>query len=234
MQNWRYRRIINKENIPSDPLKSWKEAVPLLKGPEVKALLREVKKRREKESVHPCQENLFRALLLTPIEEVRVVILGQDPYHGRGQADGLAFSVPTGVKIPPSLRNIFKEVARVTGSPVEEFSTDLSRWATQGVLLLNTVLSVTEGAPASHAKLGWQQLTDAIIEAVNTHTDGVAFMLWGGYARAKASLINREKHLVLEAPHPSPLSAHRGFLGCGHFTEANQFLQSKGKKTVIW
>ena len=213
---------------------SWETRVPMLTGPDVKNLLKEVAKRRKKATVYPQQNAIFNALCLTPFDEVKVVILGQDPYHGPGQAHGLAFSVPEGIKTPPSLRNIFKEVAADTGTPHDAFSTDLTRWATQGVLLLNTVLSVEEGKAASHAKLGWQNLTDALIDAVNTHAENVVFMLWGGYAQAKATRVDASRHLVLSAPHPSPLSAHRGFLGCGHFTKANQFLEGKGKTPVIW
>jgi len=213
---------------------SWKQAAPLLTGSAFRKVEQTVRQRRDRASVFPAEENVYRALALTPFDQVKVVILGQDPYHGKDQADGLAFSVPDGVKIPPSLRNIFKEVARDTGQPNEDAATDLSRWARQGVLLLNAVLTVEEGKAASHAQLGWQQITDGLVQALNEARSDLVFMLWGGYARGKKHLIAAEKHRVLEAPHPSPLSAHRGFVGCGHFTEANRFLESKGKDPVIW
>lgn len=213
---------------------SWKDAVPLLKGRAVKNVEAAVQKARSRATVFPAEEHVYRALALTPFDRVKVVILGQDPYHGRGQADGLAFSVPTGVKVPPSLRNIFKEVARDTGHPTEGAATDLSGWARQGVLLLNTVLTVEEGKAASHADLGWQGITDGLIQALSQNRSELVFMLWGGYARGKKHLIAPEKHLILEAPHPSPLSAHRGFIGCGHFTAANRFLESTGKDPITW
>lgn len=213
---------------------SWKQKVPLLTGRTLKTLERAVQKMRCQAPIFPTEERVYRALALTPFDQVKVVILGQDPYHGRGQADGLAFSVPDGVKIPPSLRNIFKEMARDTGQNAENVSTDLSRWARQGVLLLNTVLTVEEGKAASHANLGWQEITDAVVQALSDNGSHIVFMLWGGYARGKKSLIDSAKHLILEAPHPSPLSAHRGFIGCGHFTAANRFLELKGREPVIW
>jgi len=213
---------------------SWKQQVPLLTGESLRAVEETVQQMRAQSAIFPSDERVYRALALTPFDEVKVVILGQDPYHGQGQADGLAFSVPAGVKIPPSLRNIFKEMARDTGQQPETFSTDLSRWAHQGVLLLNTVLTVEEGKAASHRNLGWQAITDAVVQALSDTREGVVFMLWGGYARSKKSLIDGAKHLILEAPHPSPLSAHRGFIGCGHFTEANRFLESKRKDPITW
>ena len=171
----------------------------------------------------------LRALALTPAEAVRVVILGQDPYHGRGQAEGLAFSVAPGVPLPPSLRNIFKELQRDLGTPIPTFPQpggSLVKWATQGVLLLNTCLTVEEGLPASHAKKGWEVLTDAIIEQVSGGTRRVVFMLWGAHAQSKQSLIDTGRHQVLLANHPSPLSALRPplpFIGCAHFSQARQW-----------
>ncbi|WP_300673855.1 uracil-DNA glycosylase [Desulfoluna sp.] len=217
-----------------DALHSWKQQVPLLAGDTFQTLEKTVQRLRGQSAVFPSDENVYRALALTPFNQVRVVILGQDPYHGRGQANGLAFSVPDGVKTPPSLRNIFKEMARDTGQEVEHLSTDLSRWARQGVLLLNTVLTVEEGKAASHSRLGWQEITDGLVQALSDARSDLVFMLWGGYARGKKDRIDAKKHLVLEAPHPSPLSAHRGFIGCGHFTAANRFLESKGKGPVAW
>ncbi|MEN9383492.1 MAG: hypothetical protein RL323_635 [Pseudomonadota bacterium] len=184
--------------------------------------------------VYPPQP--FRALELTDLADVRVVILGQDPYHGPGQAHGLAFSVPAGQRIPPSLRNIFKELAR-SGGNLAPKSGNLESWAQQGVLLLNTVLTVEQGQPASHARLGWQTLTDALIKACSDHPRPKAFMLWGAHAQAKTGLIDASRHLVLQANHPSPLSALRPpmpFIGCDHFVRANHWLASKNEKTIGW
>jgi uracil-DNA glycosylase len=178
----------------------------------------------------------FHALCLTDLPDVRVVILGQDPYHGAGQAHGLAFSVSLGQRIPPSLRNIFKELTRTEGGPVP-VSGSLEAWARQGVLLLNTVLTVEHGQAASHARLGWESLTDLMIEACNVDPRPKVFMLWGGHAQAKARLIDASRHLVLQANHPSPLSALRPpvpFIGCGHFVRANAWLASKNEKTIAW
>jgi uracil-DNA glycosylase len=186
-------------------------------------------------TIYPPQP--FRALALTPLAEVAVVVLGQDPYHGPGQAHGLAFSVAPGVKPPPSLRNIFKELARDPRVATEVHAGgSLERWASQGVLLLNTGLTVEEGQPASHAKQGWEVLTDQLIAAVSAKAEPVVFMLWGAHAQAKQALIDA-RHLVLTANHPSPLSALRPpkpFLGCGHFSAANDFLQSHGRRPVKW
>jgi uracil-DNA glycosylase len=186
----------------------------------------------------------FKALELTPLQQVRVVILGQDPYHGAGQAQGLAFSVASGVKVPPSLRNIFKEIGRETGDVAIPNLKDgsLVRWATQGVLLLNTCLTVEDGLPASHAKLGWERLTDALISLVAERRRNVVFMLWGAHAQSKRSLLTASQssengHLVLCANHPSPLSAMRppvSFMGCGHFGLANDYLLKKGLTPINW
>ncbi len=185
-------------------------------------------------TIYPPQP--FRALALTPLAQVKVVILGQDPYHGPGQAHGLAFSVPDGVKPPPSLRNIFKELSRDLGH-VPATGGSLVRWAEQGVLLLNTCLTVEDGLPASHAKRGWEALTDQLIAAVSAKSEAVVFMLWGAHAQAKQALIDSSRHLVLCANHPSPLSALRPplpFIGCGHFRSANDFLQSQGRAPIRW
>lgn len=182
----------------------------------------------------------FRALRCTPLSQVRVVILGQDPYHGPGQAQGLAFSVSPGVKVPPSLRNIFKELQQSLGIPVSAQGS-LERWASQGVLLLNTCLTVEAGQPAGHARWGWEVLTDILVATVARKSEPVIFMLWGAHAQAKKALIDKidgsEKHLVLQANHPSPLSALRApipFLGCGHFAQANAFLSQKGGNPIQW
>mgnify|MGYP000187376613 CR=1 FL=1 len=188
--------------------------------------------------VYPPQP--FRALTLTGLDDVRVVILGQDPYHGPGQAEGLAFSVASGVKLPPSLRNIFKELQRSLAVPLPADGS-LVRWASQGVLLLNTSLTVEDGLPASHARWGWESLTDSLVARVAQQVRPVVFMLWGGHAQAKRPLIERAapdgRHLVLQANHPSPLSALRPplpFIGCDHFLLAQRFLQSHGQKAVAW
>lgn len=184
--------------------------------------------------IYPPQP--FRALLETPLDEVRVVILGQDPYHGPGQAEGLAFSVPAGVRFPPSLRNIFQELVREFGGQPPT-SGSLLPWARQGVLLLNTSLTVEQGVPASHAKLGWDVLTDALIRACSEHLRPKVFLLWGAHAQGKLPLIDSSRHLVLTANHPSPLSARRPpqpFIGCGHFGRANAWLQQKNEKPIDW
>jgi len=181
----------------------------------------------------------LRALQLTPLAQVRVVILGQDPYHGPGQAEGLAFSVPPGQRLPPSLRNIFKELLREQCLPVTAMPTNgsLLHWAEQGVLLLNTTLTVEDGQPASHAKQGWEALTDQLIAACNALPHPVAFLLWGAHAQAKLPFIDASRHLVLQANHPSPLSAMRGpspFIGCGHFGRVNQWLSQRSDKNIHW
>lgn len=214
-------------------LESWLDNVPLLAAGRHEALLAEARKGGD--VVYPPQGMELRALELTPFDDVRVIILGQDPYHGDGQAHGLSFSVPEDVRIPPSLRNIFKELdAEFHGGEPQVRSTDLSHWAKQGVLLLNAVLTVRQGKPGSHAKLGWEVLTDAIISALSERRQGLVFMLWGNFARAKAELVDRGKHLVLESAHPSPFSAHRGFMGCGHFAKANEYLCKVGSRPVAW
>ena len=187
----------------------------------------------EGKQVYPPGSLIFNAFNTTPFEDVKVVILGQDPYHNPGQAMGLSFSVPKGVRTPPSLKNIYKEIQ-------DEFNTaipahgDLTYWAEQGVFLLNAMLTVEKNKPASHQKIGWQNFTDAAIQALSTQRDGLVFMLWGAFARKKADLIDTQKHLVLESPHPSPFSADRGFFGNGHFATANEYLVSKGKEPIDW
>ncbi|MBO5907094.1 MAG: uracil-DNA glycosylase [Clostridia bacterium] len=183
--------------------------------------------------IYPKMEDIYNALRYTSYAGTRVVILGQDPYHGEGQAHGLCFSVKEGVKFPPSLKNIFKELNSELGI-AEPKSGELVGWAKQGVLLLNTTLTVREGAPQSHKGRGWEELTDKIISLLNEKRESVVFMLWGGNARAKSSLITNKHHLVLECAHPSPLSAYAGFFGCGHFTLANEFLLSQGLGAIEW
>ena len=183
--------------------------------------------------IFPKGPDWFRALDLTPPDEVRVVILGQDPYHGLGQAHGLCFSVPNGVDPPPSLRNIYKELESDLGVKPARHGF-LEHWAKQGVLLLNSVLTVEMGRAASHRDRGWERFTDAIITAINESETPVVFMLWGSYAQKKAAFVDTSKHLVLKAPHPSPLSAHSGFFGCKHFSRANAFLETKGLPPIDW
>jgi uracil-DNA glycosylase len=185
-----------------------------------------------KVTIYPQQKDVFKALRETPLKSVKVVILGQDPYHGAGQADGLCFSVPQGIPAPPSLSNIFKEIESDTG--IIRTNTDLTNWAQQGVLLLNSVLTVEAHSPASHSTLGWQDFTDEIIRVVSSTQEHVVFLLWGSYAQSKTSLIDSNKHLILTAPHPSPLSAYRGFLGCKHFSKVNAYLKDHDKAPITW
>lgn len=182
--------------------------------------------------VYPRGPQIFNAFNLTPFDKVKVVILGQDPYHGPGQAHGLSFSVPEGVAIPPSLQNIYKELKTDLGIPVP-VSGNLEKWASQGVFLLNAVLTVRAGDPASHSKIGWTTFTDAVISKLSANRNGLVFMLWGNFARGKRELIDSSRHLVLEAAHPSPL-ARGAFFGCRHFSAANEYLKSKGISPVDW
>ncbi len=184
-------------------------------------------------TIFPSAENTFTAFKLTPLDKVKVVVLGQDPYHGPGQAHGLCFSVPQGFDKPPSLQNIFKELKQDLDIAIPA-NGNLNSWAEQGVFLLNTCLSVRQGQAGSHFNQGWESFTDRVIETINTEKEHVVFMLWGAPARKKAEMIDKSKHLVLEAPHPSPLSAHRGFLGCGHFSKANEYLASKDMDIINW
>jgi uracil-DNA glycosylase len=183
--------------------------------------------------IYPRGGEMFNAFEHTPLEQVRVVILGQDPYHGPGQAHGLCFSVRPGVALPPSLVNIYREVEEELGIKMPAHGC-LSSWAEQGVLLLNSVLSVERASAASHQGKGWEQFTDRAIEVVNRDCEHVVFMLWGAYAQRKGAFIDEQRHCVLRAPHPSPLSAHRGFFGCGHFRSANEYLQAQGREPIDW
>lgn len=184
--------------------------------------------------IYPHPKNLFRAFLLTPFDNVAVVILGQDPYHGAGQATGLSFSVPDNVPVPPSLKNIYKEIESDLGSKKDMRNGNLESWATQGVFLLNAILSVVANTPASHQGKGWEIFTDTVIKTISEKHKHVVFMLWGNFARSKKSLIDTSKHLVLEAPHPSPFSAYTGFFGCKHFSLCNEYLKKHGKKEIVW
>lgn len=184
--------------------------------------------------IFPKREDIFRAFCLTPFSRVKVVIIGQDPYHDEGQACGLCFSVPDGVVVPPSLKNIYKEIYTDTG--VKKDTTDgvLDSWAKQGVLLLNSVLTVFAHSPASHRGKGWEEFTDTVISLISDKHNHVVFLLWGKYAQSKEGLIDQKKHLVLKAPHPSPFSAHTGFFGCRHFSKCNYYLKKNGKQEVLW
>lgn len=183
--------------------------------------------------VYPPAGKIFEAFNATPFDDVKVVIIGQDPYHGPGQANGLCFSVNPSIPFPPSLLNIFKEIQAETGKPIPTDG-DLSRWARQGVLLLNSSLTVREHTPKSHSGIGWETLTDAAVRKLAQERDGLVFLLWGADAIRKGSFIDRGRHLVLTSPHPSPLSAHRGFFGNGHFLKANEYLASQGKTPIDW
>ena len=183
--------------------------------------------------IYPPGNRIFAALDSTPFDQVKVVILGQDPYHGPGQAHGLSFSVPPGVDIPPSLLNIFKEIERDLGFARPRHGC-LESWAKQGVLLLNAVLTVEAGQAGSHQGRGWEGFTDHVVETLDREKDGLVFMLWGSYAQAKGKIIDAHRHCVLRAPHPSPLSAHRGFLGCGHFSAANRWLAGRRLAPIDW
>jgi uracil-DNA glycosylase len=215
---------------------NWKNFVEVEKAkPYFKSLFEFLEKEAlAGKEIYPECSVYFKALDFVSLEKVKVVILGQDPYHGEGQAHGLSFSVPDGVKVPPSLANIYKELA----SSIEDFSIpksgDLTHWAEQGVLLLNAVLSVEKGKAGSHAKKGWETFTDNLIQYLNDSQSDIIFLLWGSYAQKKGALIDESKHIVLKSSHPSPLSAYRGFLGCGHFKETNNILLSLGKNKINW
>ena len=183
--------------------------------------------------IYPQRSLIFNALNLTPLNSVKVVVLGQDPYHGEGQAHGLSFSVEKGVRIPPSLRNIYKELQTDLGCEMPEHG-NLTAWAEQGVLLLNSVLTVEQAQAASHKNKGWEQFTDHLIDVINEHCENVVFLLWGAYAQKKGQQIDQSKHLVLMSAHPSPLSARRGFIGCQHFSKANEYLAKHGVQTIDW
>lgn len=196
-------------------------------------LLGRVSEYYKTDTVYPKQADVFRAFDLCPFSQVRVVILGQDPYHGADQANGLSFAVQSGMKIPPSLQNIFKEIRSDLGiEPL--LDGDLSRWARQGVLLLNSTLTVFAGRPASHAGLGWEEFTDAVIAKLSSQREHIVFILWGNYARAKGAHIDRTKHLVIESPHPSPFSARAGFFGSKPFSQTNTYLREYGLGEIDW
>ena len=201
--------------------------------PYFEELISFVKQEYATSQVFPAGRNIFRAFDKCPFDNVKVVIIGQDPYHGDGQANGLCFSVNDGVPFPPSLKNIFKEVHDDVGTPIPT-SGELDRWAEQGVLLLNSVLTVKAHNAASHAGHGWEIFTDAVVRAIAERKEGVVYMLWGSYAQRKGAIANPERNLILHSVHPSPLSSYRGFVGCKHFSKANEYLKSIGKEEIKW
>ena len=211
---------------------TWKEALKEIKSSEpFQTLIKTVYRLYETQTVYPPKAQLFNALELTPFKDVKIVILGQDPYHQKHQAHGLAFSVNETVAIPPSLKNIFKELHEDLGLKVPSHG-NLTKWAKEGVLLLNTILTVEASRPASHKAIGWQWFTDQIIKQLNRHEQPIVFLLWGNHAKSKEPLIDRDKHLVLKASHPSPLGAHHSFFGCRHFSKANAFLKRNNREPV--
>lgn len=219
-----------KDRLPAD----WKKVLKdVLASPEFAELEAFVGEQRREEAVYPLEEDLFSAFRLTPYEQVKVLLLGQDPYHGPGQAHGLAFSVQPGVKPPPSLVNIFKELQSDVGAPKPKDGS-LIPWAEQGVLLLNAVLTVRESEPNSHAGHGWERFTDAVIQKVSDKPEPVVFLLWGSYAQKKKALIDTSRHVILEGVHPSPLSAKKGFFGSRPFSRANAALEKAGRGPVDW
>lgn len=214
---------------------SWKEKLSEeFDKPYFKELTAFVKEEYERGTVYPHPKNIFRAFDLTPFDEVKVVILGQDPYHGAKQAIGLSFAVEEGIALPPSLRNIYKELESDLGKPVGNTNGDLSRWAKQGVLLLNATLTVRASAAGSHQGKGWEQFTDAVIRVLSEEKEHLVFILWGNYARSKGAHIDREKHLVIESAHPSPFSAANGFFGSKPFSKANTYLEKQGGVPIQW
>ena len=201
--------------------------------PYFETLTQFVKEEYAERQIFPAGRNIFRAFDKCSVESLKVVIIGQDPYHGVGQANGLCFSVNDGVRFPPSLQNIFKEIHDDIGSPIPT-SGNLDRWAEQGVLLLNSVLTVRAHEAASHAGRGWEQFTDAVVRKIAEQKQGVVYMLWGSYAQRKGQMADPKQNLILKSVHPSPLSVYRGFFGCRHFSQANAYLQSIGKEPIVW
>lgn len=214
---------------------TWEDIIDLEKQKDYyKSLEKEINKRYETTTVFPEKKNIFKAFSLTKLDNLKVVILGQDPYHGFGQAQGLAFSTPANIKNPPSMQNILKEIQSDLGKKSICEDGDLTPWAKQGVLLLNTILTVEEAKPKSHHNLGWEVFTDNIIKYISDNCEDTIFILWGSPAISKTKLIDRKKHHILTAPHPSPLSSYRGFFGCKHFSQTNNILKSLNKEAIIW
>ncbi len=214
---------------------TWEDIIDLEKQKDYyKKLKEEIDKRYETTTVFPEKQNIFKAFYLTKLDNLKVVILGQDPYHGFGQAQGLAFSTPANIKNPPSMQNILKEIQSDLGKKSICEDGDLTPWAKQGVLLLNTILTVEESKPKSHHNLGWEVFTDNIIKYISDNCEDTIFILWGSPAISKTKLIDTKKHHILTAPHPSPLSSYRGFFGCKHFSQTNNILKSLNKEAIIW
>lgn len=214
---------------------SWKKALAPEFDKEYFVRLTEfVKKEYQSATVYPPPKFIFRAFELTPFDQVKVVILGQDPYHGAGQANGLCFAVNPGVRLPPSVQNIFKEIHTDLGRPTSFPTGDLEGWARQGVLLLNATLTVQAGAPASHQKRGWEQFSDSVISVLSQQKENLVFILWGNYAKQKGAVIDRQRHLVIESPHPSPFSAYSGFFGSRPFSQCNKYLREHGQTEINW
>jgi uracil-DNA glycosylase len=214
---------------------TWEDIIDLEKQKDYyKKLKEEIDKRYETTTVFPEKQNIFKAFSLTKLDNLKVVILGQDPYHGFGQAQGLAFSTPANIKNPPSMQNILKEIQSDLGKKSICEDGDLTPWAKQGVLLLNTILTVEEAKPKSHHNLGWEVFTDNVIKYISDNCEDTIFILWGSPAISKTKLIDRKKHHILTAPHPSPLSSYRGFFGCKHFSQTNNILKSLNKEAIIW
>ena len=214
---------------------TWKDIIENeQQKPYYEKLKEEIDKRYENSRVFPEKQNIFKAFSLTPIDNLKVVILGQDPYHGFGQAQGLSFSTPKEIKNPPSMMNILKEINDDLGKKSICEDGDLTPWATQGVMLLNTILTVEEGLPKSHHNLGWEIFTDNIIKYISDNCKDIIFILWGSPAISKTKLIDKKKHHILSSPHPSPLSSYRGFFGCKHFSKTNEILKSLGKEPISW
>ena len=214
---------------------TWEDIIDLEKQKDYyKSLEKEINKRYKTTTVFPEKQNIFKAFSLTKLDNLKVVILGQDPYHGFGQAQGLAFSTPANIKNPPSMQNILKEIHSDLGKKSICEDGDLTPWAKQGVLLLNTILTVEEAKPKSHHNLGWEVFTDNIIKYISDNCEDTIFILWGSPAISKTKLIDRKKHHILTAPHPSPLSSYRGFFGCKHFSKTNDILKSLNKEAIIW
>ena len=212
----------------------WKALLqPEFDKPYFEQLTRFVRAEYASQHIFPAGRNIFRAFDKCPFDRLKVVIIGQDPYHGEGQANGLCFSVNDGVAFPPSLQNIFQEIRDDTGTPVPE-SGNLDRWAEQGVLLLNSVLTVRAHQAASHAGHGWEQFTDAVVRLIAERKKGIVYMLWGNYAQRKGEIADPSRNLILRSVHPSPLSVYRGFFGCRHFSKANAYLESIGKTPIVW
>lgn len=214
---------------------TWEDIIDLEKQKDYyKSLEKEINKRYETTTVFPEKQNIFKAFSLTKLDNLKVVILGQDPYHGFGQAQGLAFSTPANIKNPPSMQNILKEIQSDLGKKSICEDGDLTPWAKQGVLLLNTILTVEEAKPKSHHNLGWEVFTDNIIKYISDNCEDTIFILWGSPAISKTKLIDTKKHHILTAPHPSPLSSYRGFFACKHFSQTNNILKSLNKEAIIW